>query len=727
MLNTNHELDELLALEPLVGSPISLLQFLRDLKDHPERAQTAAALLVRAVKTKGELSDKEIDELEQSSPERARYYRMLKSQAVPIYRAFLHVRGSHRTVARIMKFLEAGAQNGYQLRQLLVAVGGPGSGKSYLFEAFKEALEGEQVFVVKGCPVHENPVNMLKLLKPHQVKALAEKLGLDSLLPQLLKVAGKPCKHCWSQAMLAGDGKSPSLANIEVEPIRLSSEEAGIATWMPSGPGGESARLLDALKQGSRGMVDMPEMLSEPNQLIVLLSATEDRRIPSCVDPHEDEPAEDDAPQAKQPRKRAKRSRVASFMPSDSVLVGQTNPGAWKSFIKDQKDPSRFTRRTFILTVPYNTSVCEETEAYLDFLAVMTARPHIDPLALKLAAMLAVASRMKKESAEIALDIRMRMYNGENLAVPKTYSLREKESDRWTGGLYGSSAPKPATDSKLVSVTDLWTAAGDSEAADGLNMSLMLSIVSQVCELAMNAKDSKHQCITALGMLNYLRARVESELRTPELADGDKKILENCREFLKEIKYKSETPALTEREYRRLLRNQLVRAFAPDYEERAKKLFYIYKTHANAAARGVDKVADKRYKEPIEIEFEFLEGLERRMGKTTHTERTEFRQGLDTELNDNILIQIKELGAAAQEPSWRTLPALRSAISKKLDEEIAGDVERCLTDEMNLNSEDDRKLRRESLERFESLGYCQHCAKVALEYIKEFKLWTLQS
>lgn len=706
------------SLEPLTGKPIPFLQFLSELKEHPERALTAAGLIVGAVKKRGLVNDADIEEIQKESPDRARYLRMLKAQGIPLYKAFMHVRGSQRTVARIMKFLESAASNGYQLRQLLVIIGGPGSGKSYLMDAFKSVLEGEEVYVVQGCPVHENPLNLLKLLKPEQIKELSAVLDAGDLLDEALKVAGEPCEHCWSKAMESADSTAPSLANVMVQPVKLSSRKAGIATWMPSSDG-QGCDLLTALRQGSRGMIDMPEAFAvaepAPGQVLeldLLLDATEYRRIPSM---------------------KETCSKVAGTMPLDALLMLQSNEGAFRRFIKAQADPKRFMRRAIILGTPYNTAVCEEVQAYLDFINVLKARPHIDPLALRLAATLAVASRMKKDSdTGVSLDVRIRMYNGENLFVAKRASSisRSNDSDRWSSGMLSSlesSKPADGTESRNVNVTDLWDAAGEKEAMEGLSVPLMLSAVSQVCELSMNGKGAK-QCIPALSMLGYLRARIEMELQTPELQDADRKVLENCREFLKELKYKSDTPSLVEKEYRRLLREQILRAFAPDYENRAELDFEVYRTHAKAAATGADKVFDKRYGKTVEIDSEFLESLERLMGKTTSTERNEFRQALETELSDTIRQQIKEFGSSANvKVSWRTLPALRIAIAKKLDEDIAKDVERCLTDEMNLNSETDRKLRQESLERFESLGYCQHCTKKALAYIKDFKLWSLQS
>jgi len=713
MSTEKHELDELLKLPPLVEETMPFSKFLQQLKEHPERADTAAALLVRAIKSRGEVS---IEEAEKTSPEQVPYLKMLKAQGIPLYLAFQHVRGSQRTVTRIMKFLEAAAQNGYQLRQMITIIGGPGCGKTFLADALKACIEGEIAYAVKGCPVNENPINLLKLLSPGQLKALADKLEIGELLTDLLKVAGEPCAHCWKQAMK--DEQSPNLGPVEVVALRLSSRHAGISAWMP----GQGCSLKAALRQGSRGIVDMPEAFSVAKpapgktlELDALLDATEARRLTSgsdeCSDSH-------------------------GYLALDAVLLAQSNNGAWKDFIDAQKDPSRFTRRNRILAIPYNTSVSEEIQAYRDFLSIMKARPHLDPLALRVAATLAVASRMKPDirDSNVPLDLRMRIYDGENIPLHKGFSRLSpsfSETDRWSGAA-GASGTKTSAEAgnDALTVADLWEKAGEDEAMIGLNMGLMLSAVSQVSELALSAKGAKHRCVAAMSMLGYLRARIEIELKTPGLTREDKENLERCREHLAEPRSHDASANFVEKEYRRLLRAQFVGAFSPDYEKRAGEIFEKYRLHATAAAVGEAKVFDKSFNRKIDVDTAFLEGIEKLMGKTSEDERNRFRRGLESQFTNLLTEHAAQHGEHEKCPdvqiTWRTLPELEKAISRHLDGEIAKVVERMLTDELQLD-EAEKVLRAASLKRFDELGYCPHCREVALAYFKEFKLWTNQA
>ncbi len=716
MSKPEDNLNDLLGLAPLVEETITFRELLASLKEHPERADTAAALFVRAVKEAGEV------DIEQASPERRPYLEMLRSMKIPAYSAFDHVRGSQRVVARLMKHYEAAAQNGYQLRQMLTIFGGPGSGKSFLVDAMIALLEGQIVYAVKDCPVHENPLNLLNLLKPAQLKQLAKELGMvdaegKDQLAELMKATLQPCAHCFQKVMGVGDeekAKKPNLGNLQVEALRLSSRNAGISQWTPSAPG-LGCSLQSSLMQGSRGLNRLQEAFSAKgaeagsvSQLQVLLEATEGRRMPSgggnsC-------------------------GTSTGFVPLDSLIVLETNEGAWNQFIKDQQDPDAFTRRTRVLTMLYNTVVCEEEAAYKDFIKKLKAVPSLDPFALHMAAMLAVASRMVEDTtkldAGIDLSTRIRMYNGESIVVPKKQST-VVPSNPWGGGL-ASMGTKPQSDeaAKNVQVADIWTQVGDDEGKYGLNMGFMLSCISQICELGMA---SKHKCVTALAVMNYLYARIEQHMKSPGLTSQETKVLERCKVHLKMASTRLGEPGIIEKEYRRLLREQMLLQFAPDFESRANEIFSKYRSHATAWAGGHKKVFDERHQKNVDIDVAFLEQLETSMGKTYVEDREQFRRGLSSDIV--ALLQAANHLHQGDGPcdhvviDWHTQPDLEKAIAKRLNSEIADKVQKLLTaEDVNLSVEE-KAFRKESIDRLKQLGYSDHCLKAALEYFKEFELW----
>lgn len=732
MSNNTDGLEELLGLKPLVAETMSFPEFLSSLKEHPERADTAAALFVRAVKSLGE------ENIDEAHPERQPYLRMLRSMKIPSYKAFAGVRGSQRVVARLMKFYESAAQNGYQLRQMLVLCGGPGSGKSFLVDHMVRALEGQIVYAVQGCPEHESPMNLLKLLTSEERLAISDKLGMIERdgagkitcdkLDDLLKVAQEPCAHCFrtvmgvdrhdescktggSEGEQALGNATPNLASFKVEALRLSSRNAGISVWTPSAPD-QGCSLPVAIRQGNRGVVRMQEAFDAKgaeagsvSQLQVLLEATEGRRMPASA---------------------VSCGSSAGFIPLDQMQVVETNEGAWLRFVKDQEDPGKWHRRGQVFVMDYNTVVCEEVAAYAAFIKQLKQVPALDPLVLQLLATAAVASRMKDDvEGGPTLAQRIRMYNGEPLLLEKkSSSINERPNNPWFGGAasLGASAKPTDAQSKTYSVSDLWTAAGEDEGRFGIDFGFMLSSVSQLCELGLQAK---HQSVTALAAVSYLKARVERELTRPGLTDASKKIFERSKKHLTMLMSKYGTVELIESEYRRLLKAQVLSAFSPDYEARAEDMFRKYHKHAVEWGKGKDKVFDERHNRMLSIDIGHLQKLETAMGKSGD-DAANFRRSLESEF-----IELMREAAASLEGeekldksifTWETHPEIKKAIKKILDDEIALKVQTILGDETNL-SEADRQLRSESIERFDRFGYNEPCRKVALAYFKEFELW----
>jgi serine protein kinase len=740
-MSHDERLKGMLALQSVRTEDMTFGEFLSRLKASPQMADTAAALLVRAIEKRGEV------DLKIAPEERVPYLMMLKKMGIPSYVAFDKVKGSQRTVARIMNHLRAAAANGYQLRMALILKGGPGSGKSFLAEALADVLEGEEVFAVEGCPVHENPINLLTLLPAQQLADIARELGMTEedgspSLSDLLATAGKPCQHCWSKVFEGQNANEPNLFDIKVEGLRLSSRKFGIATWT-----GDDL-LIETLKRGSRGVVRMPELFSanskvpliggsNAGELEVLLDATNDRRIPAssgkiAIPGFGEIPTSGNA-----------CGTHTGWYPFDAVQIGETNDDSFELFVKNTPDSDKFTRRFNTMNVPYILSVTEEELAYRSFVAEMRDQPHFDPMALKLAALLAVISRLKKDH-EVDLVTRARMYDGEELVVQKKSTTSSSASGSYGSPLGGfGSYGRPASSSgsgsgkaepEYWTVGEFWAQAGEDEGMYGLNMADMLGAVSQVVDLSL--KDSKHKCVSSVFMMNYLRAKVAAMLKTPGLNSKQREVLKNCEEFLRAPSYRTATPALIEAEYRRVLKRQFMQVVAPDFEKRAAELFEKYRIHAGAFTRN-DREAVEPYTTPdgrqttrrVKIDVEFLDDLDRYMGLTGTTERAEFRRSIEAEIAEEMLKRNQQRSdsdedspAEAEALSWRTLPKLAAGITKRLNDEIAKVVERLLQPEFKL-SDEDRQLRDRALARFDELGYCEHCRETALQYFKDYELW----
>ncbi len=705
-MSENEKLRTLLSLKPIKAEELSFGEYLRRLKTEPAIAETAASLLVRATEASGEFN--------KALPEQLPYLRMLKQFGITAYNAFAHVRGSQRTVHRILNHLRAAAVNGYQLRQALILRGGPGSGKSFLADALKDVLEGQLIYTVAGCPVHENPLNLLTLLPAETVKALGKELGVEQVIADNLSVAGRPCQHCWKQLM---DGKDennpPNLFDVPIQVMRISCREFGVSTWTPAAPG-QGTRLSSALARGSRGIIDMPEIFSvaqpaqgQASELDVLLEVTNDRRMPASAD-----------------------GETQGYLPFDGVLIGQTNHGAWDAFIKSQKDPNKFTRRFHVMDVPYILSVTEEELAYRDFIGQMKERPHIDPMALKMAALLAVISRMKK-THDVDIVSRARMYDGENLVITKKTGSESSRDTLPLGGwgeAASTSKSRARQEKEYFTVLDLWRDAGEDEGMYGLNMADMLSTVSQAIDFYMKRKP---QFLSSLRMISFLRAKVMEMSKKPGLTDKEKEVISNCLEFLKPATSKTEKPGIIEEEYRRILRRELFSVVAPDFDTRAGEIFQRYREHAKHFSQGAKYFMDANDRShKVNVDTDFLDTVDRWCGVTGEEDRGKARLALEADLLDLIRDNARRLKAGDDsasekfELSWQSLPRLEKGIRAMLNEEIVKKVEKILRPEFELK-DDELKHRKESLERFRALGYSEQSLEEALQYIQDYELWKL--
>lgn len=699
-------------------------------------AQTAASMIVRAIEQKGELKIESVPE------ERRPYLNMLKQHGISSWSVFDRVRGSQRTVHKILTHLRAAAQGGYQLRLALILVGGPGSGKGFLVDALKDAIEGQAVWTIKGCPVYENPINLLTLLPPERIAAIGEALNCQDLLNELLATAGKPCQHCWeiavgvrqfksekgSPASVAEPDGKPNLMNVPVELVRISSRKFGSASWSPSADG---CPLHSALRRGSRGIVDMPELFSiveaapgTAQEVEILLEATSDRRIPSVGSCDKD---------------------AHGYLPLDAVLIGQTNPGDWQAFIKNQRDPGKFNRRFHFQSVPYILSVTEESLVYEDFIKGIQEIPHIDPMVLKMMSLVAVCSRIRREH-ELDVVTRARMYDGEGLLIEKKDKPDKDKSSSSQPLVFGgmASSISQIRERQYWTVEELWLqdakdiAEGKpGEGEYGLNMSYMLTALSH---LIGEARKGKYKYLSVLRMLNFMRAKLGYWRTQPGLNAEDLKVLKQVEEYLRAASSYKGAPGLIEQEYRRLLKRELINAVAPDYETRASEEFELYRKHATAWTKG-EKVEDKQTRRKTEPSLEVLHGLEKFMRFTRSSEVETYRQQLQVDILEAFenLRQEYEEGQAEQElgsdlqnstqeapnikVTWRDVPRVRDAIIAKLNEDIATKVNTILTGKDHDLSEKERACRDESINRFRELGYSEHSLEEVLQYVKEYELW----
>lgn len=732
--------------------PMSVAQFLTELKDHPERADTAHALLVRAVDAMGEV------DIDKEPPQRQPRLRMLKELGYKLYSAFDNVRGAQRTAHEQMEHLRAAKRGGYQLFLAMVIKGPPGGGKSMLVDAYKAALEGHVVYSVKGCPVHENPLNLLTLLSKKAQAEIAKRIGLTEedakkngtpSLKDMLALAGKPCKHCWSSVMESKKHKDPNqaLLSLEVIPQRLSSRRFGISTATPN------CSVSTTIVRGERGMTDLGELFdgaSSPvkgggfnSALKPLLEATNDRKLLGSSGISRGAMAAAMAAAGKDAKATPEEcdtgpdSAGTDEVPVDSVMFIQTNEGAYKQFLDSVgRDAGKFTRRFHVFTFPYNTSVTEEELAYGDQIAKLRERPHFDPMALKLLALLAVISRLE-QSSDIDVVSRARIYDGEKLQVKRTSS--NVASGMSSASSLGGSSTQFIMDSpEFWTARDLWRQAGEAEATNGLDMTVMFNLLGEIIERALRERRYEG-CVSSYELITFLRERFAELEKSDGFTEAQKEVLKRCKSTFLAVARKGEKTGEIEREYQRLLVRQIYEIAAPDFERRAEGTFQRYKRHAQAYSVGSRRFneADPESGEvrEVDVDYGFLNTVEKWMNLSYETEKENFRRSLEG-LILKATRERREQHKICQDGqcddvdiNWRTLPKLADAIRRMLNSETRERLEKLMKRPVELpnEAEEDKKLRERLAGKFGELGYCPHCRSQALEYFKLNELWTLQS
>lgn len=772
----NNDLRNLLALEPLVEDPITFAGFLSELKGNEDRVCTAPEVILNSIVELG-VEDPE----EEPDTERRRFLRVLKKVGIPSFQAFKHVCGSQLFAYRFFKrFLEPASTGGAQLRKMLVIEGGPGAGKDYFKDGIERALDMvAKVYAVEGCPDNENPINLLKLLPEDILKQVATAAGFEEgELEKLMQTAGNPCQHCYTKVMGSIDepNEKPNLGDVKIVRISLSSRSTGVFEWKP----GQDCSLIAALRRANRGFISMPDAFlkrevapGHTDERLILLDATQYRRLPGECG--------------------GKDATVAAS-PLDVLMFATTNKNSLVQFLKTLPDPDAFTGRSEQLKLPYNLVLVEEVRAYLSEMQRYDEVANFGPLALRMIGTLAVLSRYavpEKDSGFIHPIERMRLLQGEEIKVHLLPPARWKEV--WDtqssgssgagdyGGGFGSGIESSRRSSSSSAGSNLatakqvptgvritpelmWSLIGSDEGLVGLDMRFMMSLLSRINQTGLAAAKKKgnkgDSSVTALEAIMLLRSAIYIALRDDNnLTDAQKEVLTRCQYWLGGIPEVGETwtkeaaskPGLIEAEYRRLLKQQILQAFSPDYESRAQEMFEDYVLHAVAFAKGEDHVKHLRHGK-IPMDEDILDDLDRyRLGKGSSgfiaDDDKGFRKALTTllsEKKDEFLgkacadkdlepdcdeaRQLRIKLAKTWQPNWLTLPELANAIRAKLDNEIGELVQKLLKTEVVSDLDKDERERMEgALTALTELGYSEKARATILEYAKRVEVWKHQS
>ncbi len=316
--------------------------------------------------------------------------------------------GIDEALGRVIEYFKAASAGSEVGRRLLLLLGPPSGGKSTLVILLKRGLEEYSqtdegaLYALKGSPVHESPLNLI----PHSLRgSFRETYGVD--------VKGELSPYC--QALLEDEFEGDFM-KYPVERVFISEAgRVGVGTYAPHDP--TTADIADlvgsvdlskvaeygdegdprawswsgAVYAASRGVLEMIEILKVKREfLYLLLTLTQEKNV-----------------------------KVARFplIYLDETIIAHTNLAEFRKFIQERENEALLDRMV-IVQVPYTLSYKKEARIYRKLISTASAfrSVHLDPHALKAAAVFAILSRLHKvEREDLDFAKKVRLYAGEDV------------------------------------------------------------------------------------------------------------------------------------------------------------------------------------------------------------------------------------------------------------------------------------------------------------------------
>ena len=334
--------------------------------------------------------------------------------------------GIEETLEQIVRYFHSAAMKGEESRQVLYLVGPAGTGKSSLINKLKKGLEAlGPVYMIKGCPMHEEPLHLIPLRLREK---FSKELGVE--------IEGELCPICrynleniynnkfeevpittfeFSIANRIGIGVVPPVdPNNQDTSVLIGSEDiAKMEKYTEDDP--RVLTLNGAFNAGNRGLVEFIEVFkNEIEYLHVMITATQEKMIPA-------------------PGKHA-------MIYCDTVIVAHSNEAEWNKFKSDHTNEAILDRIVKI-EVPYVLRLNDEIKIYEKIIKQSNFNAHIAPHTLEVASMFSVLTRLK-ETNKCDILTKLKLYNGEEIiekGQTKRINVRELKEEYPDEGMSGIS------------------------------------------------------------------------------------------------------------------------------------------------------------------------------------------------------------------------------------------------------------------------------------------------
>jgi len=555
--------------------------------------------------------------------------------------------GIDAALERVTNYFKAASAGSEVGRRLLLLLGPPSGGKSTLVILIKRGLEEYShtdegaMYAIKGSPVHESPLNLI----PHTLRAeFRETYGVE--------IIGEPSPYCQARLEHEFDG---DFMKMPVERIFISEAgRVGVGTYAPHDP--TTADIADmigsvdlskvsefgdegdprawswsgAVYAASRGLLEMIEILKVKREfLYLLLTLTQEKNI--------------------------KVSRFPLIY-LDETILAHTNLAEFRKFLQEIENEALLDRMV-IVQVPYTLSYKQEARIYRKLIsAAPTFRDvHLDPHALKVAAVFAVLSRLQKSERE-GLDAtkKVNLYAGEDV---EGFSLSEVDRIH-------------------------------TEAPEGLSGVSPRFVVNALSNAITH---SEVQSLTSMEVLLTLKDAIESDARI------DARQKRAWVDFLVLVRKDF---------YNRWVKEDVHKALFASFEDEAQSLLEKYLDEVEAM---LDKrqIEDPITGEPREPDERFLRSVEEKI-KVSDAGKLSFRQ----EVVRKAMVAFKR----GERFTLHSHARLQDAIEQYLFEERR-DVLRLVTSVTRPDEEAKQKIAAVEERLVQEYGYDSYSAREALNYV----------
>ncbi len=590
--------------------------------------------------------------------------------------------GLERSIQNVVEHLKVGASSLSTGKQILLLVGPTASGKSTFVSTLKRALENYRtrpVFMIKGCPMFEEPLHLLP--KGEVRDKMAKELGV--------KIEGDLCPVCRHRLLNEYRDKEGGVVrwwDMPVETFTFSIQGCrGIGSFEPSDKKTSDVTLLigrenisitsvkgynhpqsyelsGEAEKANRGLLECREMIKAQEEILwVFISAAEEKeiKVQGSTFPH---------------------------LHVDLSIIGHTNLTEYKKFA-GRPENEALHDRIYTVFFPYPVRIQDEVKIYRKLIEeestyLRLKKCHIAPGALELAALFAVLTRLTDPPGDTDLLTKAKAYNGD-VALTK---LRDKDQ-------------KPLDIRLLLEEAQKDPDIAKREGMFGMSSRDILAALNNAL-----VKEGENGCLTPLGSIQALRGVFDHRMGySPE-------DVKSYREFLSAGEKDSVMV-----EYRDFILEAVTKAFLSAYSDLAKALFNRYieevqfyrdQKRKYTGGRQTEMKLDPKTGKPKEPDMKFMRSIEEQI-ELSDDEAETFRG------------ELLEYKSSKTGFGYGSYPLLDMAVDRKLIADSTATLAAVLNSD-KANTKDESRRVDDLFKGLQTGGFCNVCAQEAVEQAQEF-------